>query len=125
MKYQKITYWVTTSLFAGMMALSAVNYFSEEFIQSFVHLGFPDYFRVELAFAKILGAIILLIPMINGRIKEWAYVGFGLTLISAAIAHLSLGDPLDNTIAPLVFFGILTTSYYFHHKLMNLDKVTA
>jgi len=35
-----------------------------------MHLGFPDYFRIELAFAKTIGALVLIIPKIPIRIKE-------------------------------------------------------
>ena len=33
-------------------------------------LGFTDYFRVELAWAKLLGAVLLLAP-VPTRLKEW------------------------------------------------------
>jgi hypothetical protein len=59
--------------------------------ESFQHLGFPGYFRVELAFAKLLGAVLLVVP-VPPRVKEWAYAGFAITLGSALIAHLSVGD---------------------------------
>ena len=51
-------------------------------------LGFTDYFRVELAWAKLLGAVLLLAP-VPARLKEWAYAAFAITLGSALIAHLS------------------------------------
>ena len=35
-------------------------------------LGFTDYFRMELAWAKLLGAVLLLAP-VPARLKEWAY----------------------------------------------------
>jgi hypothetical protein len=59
--------------------------------EAFAHLGFPDYFRVELAWAKLFGVVLLLAP-VPARLKEWAYAGFAVTLASALIAHLSLGD---------------------------------
>ena len=59
--------------------------------EAFTHLGFPDYFRVELALAKLLGVVMLLAPL-PARLKEWAYAGFAITLVSALIAHLSVGD---------------------------------
>ncbi len=52
-------------------------------------LGFTDYFRVELAWAKLLGAVLLLAP-VPARLKEWAYAAFAITLGSALIAHLSI-----------------------------------
>jgi len=41
-------------------------------------LGFTDYFRVELAWAKLLGAVLLLAP-VPARLKEWAYAAFAIT----------------------------------------------
>jgi DoxX-like family len=46
---------------------------------------------VELAWAKLLGVVLLLAP-VSARLKEWAYAGFAITLCSALIAHLSVGD---------------------------------
>ena len=57
----------------------------------FTHLGFPDYFRVELSWAKFLGVALILAPL-PARLKEWAYAGFAITLGSALIAHFSVGD---------------------------------
>ena len=54
-------------------------------------LGFTDYFRVELAWAKLLGAVLLLAP-VPARLKEWAYAAFAITLGSTLIAHLSIGE---------------------------------
>ena len=45
-------------------------------------LGFIDYFRVELAWAKLLGAVLLLAP-VPARPEEWAYAAFAITLGSA------------------------------------------
>lgn len=108
----KILYWGSTGLLSAMMLFSAVNYLtSDQMIAAFQHLGFPSYFRLELAFAKILGvAAILLLPR-WARVKEWAYAGFGFTFISAFIAHTSLGDPASAIIAPLVAFTLLVVSY--------------
>ena len=46
-------------------ALSASMYFTNPiFIEAFRHLGFPDYFRVELGIFKLIGTVILLLPMV-------------------------------------------------------------
>jgi len=77
MKKIKIIYWVATSLISIMMLLSVYAYLtSAQVIAGFVHLGFPSYFRIELAIAKLVGAIVLLAPVAKGRVKEWAYFGF-------------------------------------------------
>ena len=116
MKALKITYWATTAVFSLMMAFSAYAYVTQPDVkQGFVHLGFPDYFRVELAVAKLLGEVILLAPVAT-RFKEWAYAGFGIVLISAFIAHTAAGDPLSMRIGPLLALALLLASYVTWHK---------
>lgn len=123
MKALKITYWATTAVFSLMMAFSAFAYVTQpEIKQGFVHLGFPDYFRIELAVAKLLGAVILLAPVAT-RFKEWAYAGFGIVVISAFIAHAATGDPLSALINPLVVMALLLTSYFTYHKKQKLAGV--
>ena len=46
---------------------------------------------MELTWAKLLGVVLLLAP-VPARLKEWAYAGFAITLVSALIAHLAVGD---------------------------------
>lgn len=111
MKAFKITYWITTSIISLMMTYSAVAYLTKpQMAQAFHHLGFPDYFRVELAVAKVLGAILLIIP-VSAKAKEWAYAGFFITFVSAFIAHTASGDPVAVRIAPVVFLVVLGVSY--------------
>ncbi|PCE66612.1 DoxX family protein [Sediminicola luteus] len=117
MKKNKIVFWVSTSIVGGMMAFSGFNYFSSpDMMAAFTHLGFPDYFRMELGVAKILGGFALLLPLVPKNIKEWAYAGFGITLISAIIAHMAMGDPISMAVAPAVFLGLLAVSYIFYKK---------
>jgi DoxX-like family len=59
---------------------------------AFAHLGFPAYFKVELTVAKILGVLALVIPAVPFKVKEFAYAGFAITLVSAAVAHFGRGD---------------------------------
>jgi hypothetical protein len=43
--------------------------------EAFTRLGFTDDFRVEPAWAKLPGALLLLAP-VPARLKEWAYAAF-------------------------------------------------
>ena len=118
MKKDKIIYWSSTGIISAMMLFSAYGYFSNpEMKNAFIHLGFPDYFRMELGLAKIIGVIALLVPMIPQKIKEFAYAGFMITFISAFIAHLSSGDAISIAIMPLVMLGILVVSYIYSLKV--------
>jgi hypothetical protein len=121
MKKDKIIFWIITGIVSTMMLFSAFNYLTNEVIKgAFVHLGFPSYFRIELAVAKVLGVIVLLLPVIPTRLKDFAYTGFAITFISAFIAHLSSGDPISIAFVPLVFLGILVVSYIYLHKMRKL-----
>src|SRR5438132_6823016 len=89
----KTIYWIVTALFCLQMSFTAYAELRlPQVAEAFTHLGFPAYFRVELSWAKLLGVALLLAP-VPPRLKEWAYAGFAITLASALIAHLSLGDP--------------------------------
>src|SRR6201990_464462 len=86
-------FWISTVLFALQMGFTAYAQLRlPQVAEAFAHLGFPAYFRVELSWAKFAGLAVLLLPMASARIKEWAYAGFAITLISALIAHLAMGD---------------------------------
>ena len=91
-KAQRIAYWIVTALLCLQLGFTAYAQLSlPQVAQAFSHLGFPDYFRVELSWAKFLGVLVLLAP-VPARLKEWAYAGFAITLGSALIAHLAVGD---------------------------------
>lgn len=121
MKVQKIVYWVATVLFCLWMLLNAYFYLtSEEAKQICRHFGFPNYFRVELAFAKIIGVVVLLFSVIKGRIKEWAYCGFSITVISGFIAHVCSGDSFQSSSSALIALVFLFTSYFSYQNLKNI-----
>ena len=85
-------FWTVTALFCLQIGFTAYAQLRlPQVAEMFTHLGFPDYFRVELSCAKLFGVLLLLAP-VPARLKEWAYAGFAITLGSALIAHLSVGD---------------------------------
>ncbi len=91
-KAMVIGFWIVTPLFCLQIGFTAYAQLRlPQVAEAFAHLGFPDYFRVELSLAKLLGVVLLLAP-VPARLKEWAYAGFAITLVSALIAHLSVGD---------------------------------
>ncbi|MEX0593651.1 MAG: DoxX family protein [Balneolaceae bacterium] len=128
MKKLKTVYWITTVLFSAMMLYSATMYFtSPQMAGAFEHLGFPDYFRVELGIAKFIGVALLLIPF-AGRLKEWVYAGFTFNMISASIAHTVMGDPVSAVSTPIVLLVLLAASYISFRKLgeeLEPDLVTS
>src|SRR5712675_891206 len=77
MKRARIIYWITTGMVCSVMVFSAINFNLKNPVGpmkgAFHHLGLPDYFKIELTTAKILGVLALLIPNISPKIKEFAY----------------------------------------------------
>ena len=110
-------FWIVTALFCLQIAFTAYAQLRvPQVAEAFTHLGFPDYFRMELAWAKFLGVVLLLAP-VAPRLKEWAYAGFAITLASALIAHLSVGDGPDAwgwAAATSVLWGI---SYFLWRRV--------
>jgi hypothetical protein len=91
-KAMVIGFWIATLLFCLQIGFTAYAQLRlPQVAAAFTHLGFPAYFRVELAWAKLLGVVLLLAP-VPARLKEWAYAGFAITLASALVAHFSVGD---------------------------------
>ena len=119
MKKNKIIYWTSTAIISGMMLFSAYSYLTNDQVKNaFVHFGFPGYFRIELATAKILGALVLVIPGIHTTIRQFAYFGFTLTFVSAFVAHTSVGDTVAHAVTPLIFLVILAVSYFYNTKVI-------
>ena len=70
-----IGFWIVTALFCLQMSFTAYAELRlPQVAAAFTHLGFPAYFRVELSWAKLLGVVLLLLP-VPARLKEWAYAG--------------------------------------------------
>jgi hypothetical protein len=123
---ETLIYRTATGIVCAVMVFSIINFiFNDHFPfpngpeGAFVHLGLPGYFKVELTTAKILGVLALVIPSVPFKIKEFAYFGFGITLMSASIAHFARGDAglsVLFVIDPLVFLAILMVSYFYFEK---------
>jgi len=126
MKTTKIVYWTSTILIFlldGVMPALTSN--TELARQGISHLGYPDYFRVMLTIFKILGALVLIVPAFKGRLKEWAYAGFGFNFICAAISHWVVDGFGGQTVFPLIALVILITSYLSYHRKKGADNVPA
>jgi DoxX-like family len=116
-KATTIVYWIVTALFCLQISFTAYAQLRlPQVALAFTHLGFPGYFRVELSWAKFLGVVLMLAP-VPARLKEWVYAGFAITLVSALIAHFSVGDG-PQAWGWAAGTGVLwVLSYYFWRRL--------
>jgi hypothetical protein len=112
-----ISFWIVTALFCLQIGFTAYAQLRlPQVAEMFTHLGFPTYFRVELSWAKFLGVLLLLAP-VPARLKEWAYAGFAITLGSALIAHLAVGDGPEKWSWAVGTGVLLGLSYLLWHRL--------
>jgi len=131
-KAKATTYWIATLFVAGIMTISGVLALTHSpgMMTALAHLGYPPYFSDLLGVAKLVGVCVLLVPGIP-RLKEWAYVGFGITILSASYSHLLSGDGFL-ALEPLVTFAALVLSYLmrppsrtFFHPAFNPSPTNA
>ncbi|CAN5344130.1 hypothetical protein BH09BAC3_BH09BAC3_08010 [soil metagenome] len=118
MKKINIFYWITTGIFAAFMAFSGITNIivmpdAVELLTN--HLGYPVYIIPFLGWAKLLGAIAIIIPGFP-RIKEWAYAGLFFDLAGATYSGLATDGFNLPMLGMLPFFIIFALSYILFHK---------
>jgi len=118
MKKYKIIFWTATILiflFEGVMpALTSQTELAKEGIR---HLGYPLYFGNALVIFKVLGVLVLIIPGLPKRLKEWAYAGFTFDFIFASISHAAVDGFDFQAFFPFIVLAVLGVSYVYYHKI--------
>lgn len=120
MNRNKIIFWISTAvifLWCGVMTL--VFFGSEEQKAGMAHYGYPPYFAPMVSVFSIIGSLALVLPAVPARVKEWAYFGFALNFIGAALSNLAVDGLNFGTVFPLLFFIPLGFSYAMFHKMNN------
>lgn len=121
-KAATILFWIFTALFCLEMSFTAYYELLPQGAQAFARLGFANTaFRFEFSLAKLAGAAVLLVPMVPARLKEWAYAGFAINLVSAVIAHASISDrPL--AFVPSTLTSVLWAISYFSWRRLQATR---
>ncbi len=129
MKKTKIIYWIITGIFAALMIVAAIPDLlvtPQAVAIVTTQLGYPNYITSFLGLAKLLGAIVVLIPGFP-RLKEWAYAGLAFDLIGATYSMIAIGTPASKWVFMLVWIVLLFASYFYYHKMpkakLNTDTV--
>ncbi len=117
MKKINILYWISTGLIALLMLFSAVQSIinGPDAVKFITGLQYPAYFNPYLGVWKVLGVIALLVPGFP-KIREWAYAGFTIDLISAIYSFIAVKTPASQWAPLLIFLVILAVSYYYNQK---------
>ena len=125
MKKLKIWYWVTTLIFAGFMIFSAIPDVMEtkEAVDMITGLGYPKFFVAFIGVAKLIGAIVILIPGLN-RIKEWAYAGLFFDLFGATYSAIAVAGFHVSILFMVLPISFLFISYFLWHKITGKTNLS-
>lgn len=109
-----LIYWISTAIVAGFLLLSGISYFaSQSTIDGLRELGFPDFFRVQLGVLQFLALVVLLVPQVPTRVKEWGYAGVALFLLTALVAHIAHRDsPAISVLLVVLFMALAISNAY-------------
>jgi len=120
MKKVTTAYWILTGLAAAFMLMASIPDILQiaAAVEIFKHLGYPPYLLPFIGLAKILGVVVILLPMFQ-TLKEWAYAGLVFDLIGAFYSHLSVGDRPSDWIFPIVGLLLVVISYALYRWKMN------
>lgn len=123
MKQKNIIYWASTILvllavglgsFADLLKIDAIK-------QSTAHIGFPEYIIPFLGVLKLLGSIVIVLP-IAIRFREAAYAGMIFYFVGATYCHLAIGDGADKW-GVTAFILIIIVVSYFYRPNSSFEKV--
>lgn len=112
MKKSSVIYAMTTTMTcvvytgSGIANLLHFRYVTE----AMAHLGYPPFFMTLLGAWKLLGAIIVVAPRLP-RLKEWAYAGMLVDLVSASASRAHAGDGPAMVIVPLLILCAVLASW--------------
>lgn len=121
-KAAKITYWITTGLLAAFI-LSGAFFMNDPKAQtSLTTLKVPHWLALEAGYGQPVAALILILPFIGKRIKEWAYVALGIVYLSACYAHTFVEGFNQNSGIALILFVVLLISYICYHKMQPTKR---
>lgn len=112
--WHAVAYWVTTALVGFAMLSGGAFHITQQpdAVKGIAALGFPAYFCIMLGTGKLLGGLTILLPRLP-RLKEWAYAGISINLISAGAAHAFHGDSVADIATPLIVWGLAMVSWCF------------
>ena len=70
-----------------------------------IRMGYPPYFIALLGLAKLIGAVVLLIPAL--RLREWVFAAFTFDVIFAFFSGYSIQSYADCVKAIIVFIVLM------------------
>jgi hypothetical protein len=122
-KDSKTLYWIVTGLAAAFMLLASIPDVLQvpQAVSIFSHLGYPAYLLPFLGTAKTLGVVAMIVPSLQ-RLKEWAFAGLVFDLIGALYSHLSVGDPPNVWVLPVIGLALVSAAYLSYRRYASGER---
>ncbi|MES2828259.1 MAG: DoxX family protein [Bacteroidota bacterium] len=122
LKTTKVVYWVSTGLLA-LFILPGIFFMNSPIAQEGIrHMQIPAWLGTTVGIGQFIGGLILIIPKLPIRLKEWGYTALGIVYMSAFIGHIVLDGFGRDTITAMVMFAVLVISYLSYHKVYGYDR---
>jgi hypothetical protein len=86
------------------------------------HLGYPGYFCYSLGAGKLLAAAALLHPKTR-ILREWAYAGITIELVSSFASHSFVGDAWSLRVAPLIVLVIVAVAWRYDPRRLQASSL--
>jgi len=118
----KVIYWITTGLLSAFL-ISGIFFLNSALAkEGTAHMQVPQWLALEVGYGQPLGGLLLILPFIGKRLKEWAYVGVGIVYISAFIGHMYIDGFGRDAGMAVILFVVLLISYICYHKLHKVSR---
>jgi DoxX-like family len=111
-------YYTTLFIFSVAMIFSGIAGLSgqTQVVNSISQLGYPPYFTGYLSVCKLAGIVCLwLIPI--RFLRDFAYTGFFIVLLSGIFSHLAAGDEVVKTLPLFILLQVIALHYYCFYKM--------
>ena len=112
-KLARYGFWLLTGLLVMQLLLAAASNMLmwDQSVEMVVDwLGYPEYFLTILGVAQLSAAIVVAVPALL-RLKEWAYAGATIVMVSALASHALHGDTLQEFVPAIGVLVITLGSY--------------
>ncbi len=121
-KSTKVIYWISTSLLA-LFILPGIFFINSPMAQEgMTHMQIPQWLGTTVGIGQFIGGLILIIPKLPIRLKEWGYTAIGIVYISAFIGHIYLDGIGRDAITAAILFTVLLISYITYHKIYGYQR---
>jgi hypothetical protein len=103
----KIAYWTVAIIISAFFILSGYMELTKNpaTYPKTIRMGYPPYFIALLGLAKLIGAVVLLLPIL--RLREWVFAAFTIDVIFAFVSGYSIQSYADCIKAGIVFIVLM------------------